>query len=224
MPLSTPPPLGIQLPAFYRFRRDLFPRAMQTMRNDFRAAATLTVLLAALNGCGKTEHAGSAPAPAPAPGRHAAKVPQDAGALALANMVNAVGTGKPYTDIELKFDLRSRPVVGEPVDIDLALIPTQDLDRVSATFQAVEGIELTKGGRSPEFAHPPAGVPISHTLTVIPQRDGVFYVSAVVLADTGTDSVTRNFSIPLIAGAGNSVPAAPDTAAPGATAPAARRH
>jgi len=193
---------------------------MQTLRYDFWAAATLTVLLAALNGCGKTEHADS---PAK-PGRHAAKVPQDAAALALANMVSAVGAGKPYTDIELKFDLRSRPIVGEPVDIDLALIPTQDFDRVSATFQAVEGIELTKGGRAPEFAHPPAGVPLSHTLTVIPQRDGVFYVSVVVLADTGSNTVTRNFSIPIIAGAENSVPAAPDSTAPGLTAPAARRH
>jgi hypothetical protein len=193
---------------------------MQTLRNDFWAAATLAALLAALNGCGKTEHTDRATTPA----RHAAKVSQDAAALALANMVNAVGTGKPYADIELKFDLRARPVVGEPVDIDLALIPTQDLDRVSATFQAVEGMELTKGGRSPEVAHPPVGVPISHTLTVIPQRDGVFYVSAIVLADLGSETVTRNFSIPLIAGAGNSVAAASDASAPGAAAPAARRQ
>src|ERR1700722_10556428 len=193
---------------------------MQTLRNDFWAAATLAALLAALNGCGKTEHTDRATTPA----RHAAKVSQDAAGLALANMVSAFGTGKPYADIELKFDLRARPVVGEPVDIDLALIPTQDLDRVSATFQAVEGIELTKGGRTPEVVRPPAGVPISHTLTVIPQREGVFYVSAVVLADTGSDSVARNFSIPLIAGAGNSDAAAADTSVPGATAPATPRH
>lgn len=193
---------------------------MQTLRNDFWAAATLAVLLAALNGCGKTEHVGSASAP----GRHAAKAPQDPAVLALANMVSAVGTGKPYGDIQLKFDLRARPVVGEPVDIDLALIPIHDLDRVSATFQAADGLEVTKGGRSPEFSRPPAGVPISHTLTVVPQRDGVFYVSAVVLADSASETVTRNFSIPLIAGAGNSVPAAPGSSAPGATAPAAQRH
>jgi hypothetical protein len=66
-------------------------------------------------------------------------------------MVSAVGTGKPFGDIELKFDLRDRPVVGEPVDIDLAIIPAQDLDRVSATFQPGDGLELTKGGKTPEF-------------------------------------------------------------------------
>ena len=72
-------------------------------------------------------------------------------------MVSAVGTGKPYGDIELKFDLRARPVVGEPVDIDLALIPTQDLDRVSAEFQAVDGLEVSKGAKLPEVLRPPAG-------------------------------------------------------------------
>jgi hypothetical protein len=193
---------------------------MPTLRNDLWAAAMLAVLLAALTGCGKTEHADSAPGP----GRHVNKKPPDTTALALANMVSAVGTGKPYGDIELKFDLRARPVVGEPVDIDLALIPTQDLDRVSAEFQAVDGLEVTKGAKSPEVLRPAAGVPITHTLTVVPQRDGVFYVSAVVLADLASETVTRNFSIPLIAGAGNPVAAAPVAAAPGATAQAVQRH
>jgi hypothetical protein len=193
---------------------------MQTLRNELWAAAALAVLLAALSGCGKTEHADSAPAPA----RHVAKKPQDAAALALANMVSAVGNGKPYGDIELKFDLRAHPVVGEPADIDLALIPTQDLDRVSAVFQAVDGLEVTKGAKAPEVLHPPAGVPITHTLTVVPHRDGVFYVSAVVLADAASETVTRNFSIPLIVGAGNPVLAAPAPSAAGATAPPAQRH
>ena len=41
---------------------------MPILRNDIWAAATLAVLLAALNGCGKTEHADSAPAPREANG------------------------------------------------------------------------------------------------------------------------------------------------------------
>jgi hypothetical protein len=80
--------------------------------------------------------------------------------------------------------LRGRPVVGEPVDIDLALIPGQDLDRVYAVFQAADGLELTKGGKTAEIEHPRGGVPISHILIIVSQRDSVFYVSAVVLADS----------------------------------------
>ena len=186
------------------------------MRHDFRAAAALTLLLAVLNGCGKTEHTGGAPA-ARAP---AIKKPANAAELALANMVSAVPLGKPSGDIELKFDLRARPVVGEPVDIDVAIITAQDLDRVYANFQAGEGLELTKGAKTAEIAHPAVGVPISHTLTVVPQHEGVFYVSAVVLADSATQSVTRGYSIPLIAAAGTADPAAPGASAAGGGAPA----
>jgi hypothetical protein len=193
---------------------------MQTLRRDFWVGAALILLLAGSNGCDKVEHAGTAH-PASRPEK---KKGPDPAELALANMVSAVSAGKPSGDIDLKFTLRERPVVGESVDIDLALIPRQDLDRVYATFQAGDGLEITKGGKTPDIDHPPAGIPIPHTLTIVPQRDGVFYVSAVVLADSSTQSVTRSFSIPVIAGAGISVQAAAETVPPRPAAPAVQGH
>jgi hypothetical protein len=193
---------------------------IQTLRRDLWVGAALILLLTGLNGCGKVEHAVSAHPPS----RPEKKAAPDPAELALANMVSAVSAGKPSGDIELKFALRKRPVVGESVDVDLALIPGQDLDRVYATFQAGDGLELTKGGKTAEIDHPPAGIPIPHTLTIVPQRDGVFYVSAVVLTDSSTQSVTRSFSIPVIAGAGISDPAATQTLLPRAAAPAAQGH
>ena len=148
----------------------------------------------------------------------------DPAELALADMVSAVSAGKPSGDIDLKFALRRRPVVGESVDIDLMLIPNQELDRVYATFQAGDGLEITNGGKTPDIDHPPAGIPIPHTLTIVPQRDGVFYVSAVVLADSSTQSVTHSFAIPVIAGAGISVPAAAETVPPRPSASATQGH
>lgn len=193
---------------------------MQTLRYDFCVAAALVLLLAALNGCGKAEHAGRA---APR-SRAATQKGPDAAQLALANMVSAVGSGKSSGDLELKFELRGRPVVGESVDIDLALIPGPNLDRVYAVFQAADGLQLTQGGSTPAVEHPPAGVPISHTVTIVPQRDGIFYVSAVVLEDSPTQSVTRSFSIPVIAGSGISLPAASETSQPRTAGPAAQGH
>ena|ERR1700733_14611455 len=193
---------------------------MQILRRGFCVGAALLVI-GALAGCGKVEHAGGAAQH----GRPAPKKAPDPAELALANMVSAVSSGKPSAELELKFELRGRPVVGEPVDIDLALIPAQDLDRVYAIFQAGEGLELTRGGKTAEIDHPPAGIPIPHTLTIVPQRDGVFYVSGVVLTDSPTQSVSHSFSIPVIAGAGSPVPAgAPETTQPRAAAPAAQGH
>jgi hypothetical protein len=123
-------------------------------------------------------------------------------------MVSAVGAGKSDAGVDLKFDLRGAPEVGEPVDIDVALIPRNELNQVYATFQATEGLEITKGDKTAQIEHPQVGVAITHTVTIIPRRDGVFYVSAVVLADSATESITRAFSIPVIAGTGISAPGA----------------
>lgn len=46
------------------------------------------------------------------------------------------------------------------------------------------------------------GVPLTHRLTLVPARDGVFSISAVALIDTDRSSVTRTFAIPVIVGEG----------------------
>jgi len=140
-------------------------------------------------------------------------------ALELADMVSAVSSGKAPTEVALKFALRERPVIGEPVDIDLALIPEHELEQVYATFNATDGLEIIKGGRMSQIEHPEPGAPVSHTLTIVPKREGIFYVSATVLADSATNSTTHNFAIPVIAGAGISAPVASGAGGP---PPAAR--
>ena len=178
-------------------------KATLARKGGLSAAAASLVLLVSLQGCSKIEHAvGQRQRSQPS----AAK-PTDPTELALANMVSAVSSGKSTDNLQLKFELHSRPAVGQPVEIDLALIPGQDLDRIYATFQGSDGLEVTAGGKTDEVNRPPVGVPITYTITVVPRREGVFSVSAVVLADSSSESVTRTFSIPVIAGAGGSAPA-----------------
>ena len=133
-------------------------------------------------------------------------------------MVAAVSAGEGPSSVDVKFELTRRPEVGKPVDIALALIPTGRLELLYARFQADEGLELVKGGQTEQIARPAAGSPVSHTVTVIPKRDGIFTVTAVVLTDSDSDSVSRNFSIPLIAGSGLPEWSAKPTAAQPATA------
>lgn len=162
-------------------------------------------MLAALSSCGKAQHAapGGAHAARPAVHKGSGGTPFD-----LADMVGAVSLGKASPDIDLKFALKERPAVGEPVDIDVALIPGHELDQVYATFSATDGLEIRKGGTMPKVEHPEPGAPIPHTVTIVPQRDGIFYIRAIVLADSAANSVTHSFSIPVIAGAAASPPAA----------------
>ena len=177
------------------------------------AAAALLVLLVSLQGCSKIENAVGKRQPS----RPTDSKPTDPAELALANMVSAVSSGKPTENLQLKFELRNRPTVGQPVAIEIALIPGQDLDRVYATFQGSDGLEITTGGKTDEIERPPVGVPITYTVTVIPRHEGVFSMSAVVLADSSIESVSRTFSIPVIAGSGVSAPAMAASSGSGGT-------
>jgi hypothetical protein len=126
--------------------------------------------------------------------------------------------------VDLKFKLTRRPAVGEPVDIELALIPNEDLERLFARFQVSDGLQLLSGAQTERFEHPAKGEPLAHKLTVTAQTDGIFYVTAVLLADSETESIARTFSFPLIAGKG--LPELPSATAPTSVAdskePAAR--
>lgn len=158
-------------------------------------AATLAILLACGSGTGNGEQGGANSA-----ATTAAKPPPKKDPLA--DMVSAVSGGPASAPVELKFALDERPQVGQPLEVEIAVLPVSVLDRVAASFQVGAGLELRAGGQMPVVNKPERGVPLSHRLTIVPLRDGIFFISAVVLADSPELSLTRTFSIPIIAGQG----------------------
>jgi hypothetical protein len=123
-------------------------------------------------------------------------------AQAALNMVEAVPSGDGKALVHLKFELNQRPEVDKPVEISLVFIPVTQLERLYARFSAQEGLEVVRGGETEQIARPVVGSAITHTLTVVPKRNGIFNLQAAVLMDSHTESLSRNFSIPLIAGTG----------------------
>jgi hypothetical protein len=126
------------------------------------------------------------------------------------DMIAAVSSAKTGP-VELKFELRSRPEVGQPVAIDIAILPrAPNLDRIKAGFQADDGLDIVAGAELPpvEVAAPApdkaadATPPIRHTLQIVPKRDGIFIITAAVTADSANQPQPRSFSIPVIAGRG----------------------
>jgi hypothetical protein len=189
------------------------------MRDALRpilAPAAACVLLA---GCGffgsGGGHAPAAGHKLPAAAAHKAVNP----ATAIdPEMVAGVALSKTRGTVDLRFALRQHPQPGQPTQLDVALIPDAGLERVTVTFRAEDGLELRDGSGTTPHEHPEAGVPIGHSLTIVPRSEGIFYVSATVLAETQNDSSVRVFTIPVITGGGVG---ADDDARP-AAAPVAR--
>jgi len=121
-----------------------------------------------------------------------------------ADLVAAIAGDKSPVPVEVRYALRQRPEVGKPVELDVEVTPTGPLGRLVTSFHVEDGLSIENGGAASETDRPAPGVPLSRALTIVAQRDGIFYVSATVLVDAGADSVARTFTIPVIAGAGTS--------------------
>ncbi|HYL70819.1 MAG TPA: hypothetical protein VEY89_05910, partial [Candidatus Dormibacteraeota bacterium] len=175
-----------------------------------------TVGLLAACGSGSTESAVAARRSA----AHKAVSPADAQAR---NMVNAVADAKggDPVPVQVKFQLKSRPDVAQPLDVDIVIVPVSgSVDRIVGTVEGEEGLDIVDGGQIPAADRPPEGVSIAHTIRVLPKRDGIFTLSAVLTVDSAGQSSRETYSIPIIAGAGMpDLPTKPSTPAAPAGSP-----
>jgi len=182
-------------------------------------ARNLGVLLATagvLAACGSGSSASSTQ-------RHAAVRKAESAADAQSrNMVNAVAEpkGGDPVPVQVKFQLRSRPAVAQPLDVDIAIVPLSgSVDRVAGTVEGEDGLDVVDGDKIPPADRPPEGTPLQHTVRVLPKRDGIFTLSTVLTVDSAGQSNRESYSIPIIAGAGMpDLPAKPPGATTGGSA------
>jgi hypothetical protein len=133
-------------------------------------------------------------------------------------MVAAVAANKGETAVSLHFALKKPPKSGEPLDVEIALLPRNPLDGLSATFEATEGMVVVSGASLAEQQNLQPQKPVNHRITLMPSGDGVFIVTAVAHVQTSDGSTASTFSFPVIVGG---LPPAAAGAAPGAPKPPA---
>lgn len=174
-----------------------------------RLAICLSIAGIALAACGSE--------PDPAAAAAAAKASQSATAAAdpMARMARAVGNGKPGAAVAIHYDFSSKPVVGAPTQLRIVFVPHAGVDSMEVVLNAMDGITLS-GSPSVSFTDVEPSKPYEHTVSVLPDRNGVFYMSVVVTTQIGNSSLSRTFAIPFAVG---NVPAqqkpAPQTDASG---------
>jgi hypothetical protein len=192
------------------------------MRTSLRISRVGWVVAAAfvlaVSGCGSTTESNAAAHGKKNPAKP--KVTADPTRREPVDMVAAVSSAKTGAPVQLKYELRERPEIGQPLDVDLVLIPDlPTAERVYAKFQGGDGLELLDGGDLPPVEKPAQSVPIRHTVRLLPKRNGIFTLNVAVGVDSATDSVSRAFAIPVIAGEGLPESAAKSEGAQGRVAP-----
>ena len=182
------------------------------------AASAVVTLAAVTAGCSKSDDAQGDGHSTTAHSRHLPKRVTSAapGAEDLHDMVAAASANKSGPPVEVKFALVQKAEVGQPSTLDVAIVLGQPLpDAITVAFQPTDGLEIVEGADLLSVDRPAEGIPIRRTVKLLPAKDGIFTVNAVVTLKEAHDSPVRTFSIPIIAGRGVPEPAARPEAAKG---------
>ena len=119
------------------------------------------------------------------------------------DMTTAVPVAKSSSLLQLKFAVASQPLPGQPLEVDFALITVDpSVTEVAAKFDGEEGLTLVNGAELAAVDKPGMGIPIRHSVTVVPKADGIYTLTATVTSSSGPDSRIAVYSVPVIAGAG----------------------
>jgi hypothetical protein len=173
--------------------------AMTTI--NWRSLAAHGIALSAivlLAGCGPSDEEKMAEAEAQA--RVALNARKAAAAAKAADptatMARAVATSKADVPIDLKYDILAKPLVGEAVEIELALIPTATGDAMSVKIDASAGLILG-GTLEANFDGAKAGQAARTTFTAKSDKEDVFYITVATTMHAAGVASTRTYAIPI---------------------------
>ena len=116
-----------------------------------------------------------------------------------AGMVEAANQGKSQVPVELKFDLGGRPKVGQPLEINLALITQIAASPATIQVSDADGLTVAPGGNQFDIPSAEAGEVYRETVKVTPNTEGVLLVGVTVALKHDDLTDQRAFSIPIIA-------------------------
>jgi hypothetical protein len=157
-----------------------------------RLAICLSIAGLALAGCGSEPEPEAAAATTPSAAQAAAADP-------MARMARAVGNGKPGAAVQIRYDFASRPAVGTPTELQIAFVPNAGVDALDVVVSGMDGVTLA-GTLSATFTDVEPSKPYMHTVSVLPDRGGVFYLTVVATTQIGNQNLSRTFSIPFVVG------------------------
>ena len=183
------------------------------MKKTSRSAAASRILAvialaAMLAACGRGEEQTAAtPATPAADGKAADAAAAPAESPDDKRMANAVATGKVAAPVDLKYDVLAKPDVGQPFEIELALLPRLAADALEVEVTGIPGLTVVSGGAS-RFEGITAGERYVAKVLVQADAQGIYYANVVAKMITPAQTEVRTFSVPVVVGA---VPAAQKT-------------
>ncbi len=164
-----------------------------------RTAIALLALsgVALLSACGAGSGTEDASTAAPVSAKRSAAADD-----ASVRMARAVGNGKPGAAVDIRYEMQGKPTVGVPTELEIVFVPSAGVDALNAKIGGMDGVTLA-GELMAVFAKVEPGKPYKHTVSLLPDRSGVFYVTVTATTQIRDQSLARTFSIPFVVGTMN---------------------
>jgi hypothetical protein len=162
------------------------------------ARVLLFCTVATMAACHRDSDQGSEPVPTPHVSVPAAVRKGPSAADLTVGMVEAASQGKSQVPVQLKFDLPRRPIVGQPIDINIAVLPQIDANAGAIQVTGGEGLTVAPGMSQIELPLVDAGQVYRQGITVNASTTGVLLLNLTVLLKHDELAESRAFSIPLI--------------------------
>jgi hypothetical protein len=176
---------------------------MQMAGEKMMVSAKVLLLCAVAIVAACNKDSSSAPAPHAVsqikPKAAAAPLPGATAAQQTAGMVQAASEGKSQVPVELKYDISQRPKVGQPLDINLALIAQIPATPATIQVTGADDVSVTPGANQFDIPSEEAGEVYRETVKVTPNAEGVVLLGVTVLLKHDEIVDQRVFSIPIIA-------------------------
>jgi hypothetical protein len=185
------------------------PSALTRCSRLFVLAVMATV---ALTACGPSEQEQAAAADADAKIRAATKArlaKQAAAADPTSAMAHAVVIDKSQAVLDLKYDIARKPMVGVPIEIELAFVPLYEGDSMNATIASATAGLTFEGNLTPTITTVKAGTPWKVNVVANAAEATAYYFTVMVEHNAAGVRSARNFAIPLFVSAPSAEPNAP---------------
>jgi hypothetical protein len=115
-----------------------------------------------------------------------------------AGMVEAVTMGKSTVPVAVKFDLPQRPVVGQPFELVLAVMPQIAADNAVLVVSGADGLPVTSGAGPVDMPMVEPKQVYRHNVAITPTAEGVQLLGLSVALKHDDVTETRTFSVPLV--------------------------
>ena len=135
----------------------------------------------------------------PTPHRHAPPVKRGPSPAELtAGMVEAATMGKSTVPVTIKFGLGDRPMVGHPLEVEVAVLPQIVADAAVLTATGSDTLQMAPGNAPIDIPSADPTQVYRHSVKVTPLAEGVQLLALTVSLKHDDITETRAFSVPII--------------------------